>query len=281
MYINALFFTFALMMLGVGGLELGLTFAHAQAQRVAVKFADSYFPAAEQSYASSIAAKVSQNQAIGAISVPPSSPAPACTQGYSFPQAQPNATPPPCNYYVSYQVQTTGGTGTGLSGSTTVTSQNVNATAGEQRIAAVMTVTTSNSAGLVLAKHTRTIVLRIYPEAPYATVVDSTLSQDPYQQPGKPNQQLSEGDVAGCTATPNPQGTMSCQGSSTLIQAAQTCNENGTVSQTLQQEYCQNNTPAPASTPNTSGAWEPVLVPNQQYQTQTWTNSNGSTGAQN
>jgi hypothetical protein len=159
-------------------------------------------------------------------------------------------------------------------------SANINTSVSEDRSAATMVVTLSNSSGTVLATRTRTITIRTFPEAPYASIVGSSDSLEPYTigggQIGGVNA-ATEGDVAGCNGD-----TTTC-GQNTLVNSYGTCN-NLALSTTgmtpvqlkqyqMYQKYCadmNNYVPSAASSSNYAPAATSV------YSNGTWSNADAN-----
>src|SRR5690348_12806299 len=118
MYIVALLMTFAMAVIGVGGLELALTYEHASAQRTAGRLADQFMPQAEQDYAAKLAPYVQQG-----LITPSSIPAVSATAqplcgnvGYQNPVS--GGVAHTCGYKADYSVATTASSYAGAAGST-------------------------------------------------------------------------------------------------------------------------------------------------------------------
>lgn len=194
--IFAIFIAGVIALMGVGGLELTLSYQRGNISHLAAREAARNLDTGEQYYVGQVAAWSSQNA--NATNITPYSGPTAFTSNkvQTCPAAGPGgvATTPTrtdgrtvsingangsaCNYYASYTVSTAGVSTTASTGSDI--SQNVNIYANEQRFNGIIISTITNTAGTILAKKTRTITVRSFSLAPYAAVINSSETQDPF-----------------------------------------------------------------------------------------------------
>jgi hypothetical protein len=269
MYIVGLFLAVAMALLGIGGVELGLAYSHGQSKLYASHLAQDYTDQAEQGYLQTIATAVQAGTlpANGGITVDSGTPVPICGAGVTS-----------CNTYAKYTVTPAGGSS--VTANAGEQSQNINTAVSENRAAATIAVTLSDANGSVIAHRTRTITIRTLPESPYASIVSSSDSLEPYTigsgVVGGVNA-ATEGDVAGCNGD-----TTTC-GQNTEVNSYATCN-NLAISTTgmnptqlaqyqMYKAYCNDKTnyvPSGASSSNYAPA------PTSTYGQSTWQNADAN-----
>ena len=306
--IFALFLAGVIAIMGIGGLELTLSYQRGNTARQATHVAADYVTQAERDYLSTVAAQVSSpgyDPTTNPVSVQAytSTESKICPSAGAQTATSANATvingaggDSTCRYYAQYSI-TPANTSIAAATSSTCGSQtsgadeiscNVNVNAGEQRLSAIITTTvrsaSSGSAGSVLlSKKTRTLTIRTFNLAPYVAVVNSSDTQDPFLASSGSigtTGGASEGDVAGM----DPTGA-----DSTKIASFSSCNydlgANG-AQNSMMQQWCagQNQSTMSqgyynAGTTAPSGAWSAVNT--SSYQNQTYTTSSGSANAGN
>ncbi len=201
MYLSILFALGATVAIALGGLQLTGALAVASERHAAAHYADIALEAARQSLIAQIAAQVEAGTPDGPFVAPaPGAPAPIC--------AAPAGAPSPCPFEASVRVELEGQTGTASAGPP-VPAQNVQRTPGasEDRLAATLTATVTSPAG-TLVRH-RSLVLRTFAVAPFA-------SDDGSDEPVAGG--LIAGDGGGTC-----DGSASCGGSDTRIHAKLIC----------------------------------------------------------
>ena len=315
----ALFLAGVIAMMGIGGLELTLSYQRGNVARQATHVAQDYLVQAERDYLSTVAAQVSSpsydptNNPVSVNSYtsteskicPAAGTAPA--QGQSTGRttvingAGGDST---CKYYATYTItpaNTTTATATGTACGTATSgtnelSCNVNVNAGEQRLSAIITTSvrsaaTGSAGSVLLSTKKRTLTIRTFALAPYVAVVNSSDTQDPFLAANGTigsSGGASEGDVAGV----DPAGA-----DSTKIASFSSCeyDKNGgsaaSVNQMgMMQQWCagQDQTTLAAQQAQgnynaaasaATGTWSAVNT--SSYQNQTYTTSSGSANTGN
>ena len=289
-------------LIGIGGLEHTLATQKANVSRLASKAAADYLTQGELDYLAQVATYASNPSNTTSfnpgniISVEKQ----MCPTVGTAPTGQTNvktsisgANGSSCNYYVTYQTVTAGGSGLGGSGQT---SYGINDNAQEQRLSAIITVTVRNApqaqaGSIVLATKNRTITVRSYASPPYASIVNSSDTQDPFiaaetgKIGGTSTQDTAEGDIAGAINTPTKDNN--------TISSYSACTYGNSNAQTsgMMNSWCTGQNASTIATQNAngnysntaqvSGTWQPVNTTPTTLSTKTWGSTTSSVNAGN
>ena len=141
----------------------------AGARHVTERYANVALERAQDDLMESLAAQVAASGARGPFVAPtPGPPQPACAA-------------PPCAFLIATQVRLSGQTAATLPGDAVAANLQQHAGVGEQRVAALLTVTIANAAGAVFARAVRRVTLRTFAVAPYVALsgVDEPVASNP------------------------------------------------------------------------------------------------------
>jgi hypothetical protein len=188
----------------------------AGARHVAERYANVALERAQDDLMESLALQVAASGPRGPFVAPtPGPPQPACAA-------------PPCAFLIATQAQLSGQTAVTLPGDAVAANVQQNAGVGEQRVAALLTVTIANAGGAVFGRAVRRVTLRTFAVAPYVALsgVDEAVAANP-----------NVADFAGTC-----DGNATCGGVDNRIHALLRCHDPVTPANCAGQPYRQADT---------------------------------------